>query len=82
MITFLRVGAVIAQKAKRKDAIAGELGVHPSMLSKMLTAERPWSYEQRMKMAEILGVHYESLFLDMTDDLMEIVTYTKETAGE
>ena len=62
MRTYLRVGKVIAEKHMRKDVIAEQLNVHPSLLSKMLTGERPWSYEQQIQIADILAVSTDDLF--------------------
>lgn len=67
MKTYLRVGKVISEKAMRKDAIAEKLGVHPSLLSKMLTGERPWSDEQRDVIANILDTLDQELFVEVEE---------------
>lgn len=82
---YVRVGAEIAKRGFRKDWIAEQLGISPSYLSKLMTAERTWTPELRSQMARLLGVDQEALFFEpenrQTDDNSQRPEDTNEALG-
>jgi len=63
---MLRIAEVMKEQGRRKDWLAGKLGVSPSTLSLMLRQERYWNEERKRVAVEALG-------LESGDGLFEIM---------
>ena len=60
---MLGIAGVIEEQGRRKDWLAGKLGISPSLLSQMLRGQRRWTEERKLLAIEALGIEEdEELF--------------------
>lgn len=57
--TVLRIFDVVVARGRIKSWLAGQIGVSPPHLTRLMRGERPWTEEQRTRAITALGLSEE-----------------------